>query len=268
MRNVTSLIPAQPASTKMIALGMGRKELITTAGQVNCGLPAARDPCAWPTRLLPGMAMMNRSPQSRPAHQYKGSNLISPGIAASSTRASVPSPGPGERGGRDDRFGAAVEHYGDDRVSADQRDPQRQQGPVGHAAEHDAQPAEDVGGPRLPEPGQPRIVHAPAFSGRIPPRPLAFRGLGRIPVSGTLTRQPPHVGAPLSGGYQDHARNHSAPRHSVAAAPAWHDGPIAWARARLGARPRGIGRRCLVRQRKPLRRPAGGGMPVGKTASG
>ena len=35
---------------------------------------------------------MNRSPQSRPAHQNKASNFISPGMAASSTRATVPSP--------------------------------------------------------------------------------------------------------------------------------------------------------------------------------
>ncbi len=44
------------------------------------------------TRLLPGRAMRNRSPHSRPAHQYRMSNFISPGIAASSTTASVPSP--------------------------------------------------------------------------------------------------------------------------------------------------------------------------------
>jgi hypothetical protein len=43
-------------------------------------------------RWLPGRAMRNRSPHSRPAHQYKASNFISPGIAASSTTASVPSP--------------------------------------------------------------------------------------------------------------------------------------------------------------------------------
>ena len=44
------------------------------------------------SRRLPGRAMMNRSPHSRPAHQYSTSNFIRPGIAASSTTVSVPLP--------------------------------------------------------------------------------------------------------------------------------------------------------------------------------
>ena len=92
MRNTTSLIPAHPAMTKMIALGMGRKELATTAGQVSLRPVRCTRAMCLTARLLPGRAMMNRSPHRRPAHQYKRSNFISPGIAASSTTASVPCP--------------------------------------------------------------------------------------------------------------------------------------------------------------------------------
>jgi hypothetical protein len=62
------------------------------AGQVNLGPARCTRPRYLAARRLPGRAMMNRSPHNRPAHQYKMSNFIRPGIAASSTTASVPSP--------------------------------------------------------------------------------------------------------------------------------------------------------------------------------
>ena len=70
MMNVSSRIPAQPAMTKMIALGMGRNGEMTTAGQVN--LRPQR--CTCPMYLVPRLrrpdsSAMTRSPHSRPAHQ-------------------------------------------------------------------------------------------------------------------------------------------------------------------------------------------------------
>src|SRR5262249_33859885 len=72
----------------------------------------------------------------------------------------------------------------------------RQQGPEEHSAEHDARPAEDVGCPRLPEPGQPRItprLRLP-WSGR-----RALRGLGGVPLGDAHAATPLRWRA-LSGG--------------------------------------------------------------------
>ena len=76
----------------MTALGTGRKQLTSTAGQVNLRPYRCTRSMCLAMRRLPGRAMMNRSPHSRPAHQYRTSNFSSPGIAASSTTASVPCP--------------------------------------------------------------------------------------------------------------------------------------------------------------------------------
>ena len=77
----------------MIAFGMGRNWLIRTAGQVNLRPQRSTRPMYLAPRLrLPDSSAMMRSPHSRPAHQYSGSNFISPGTAASSATTSDPCP--------------------------------------------------------------------------------------------------------------------------------------------------------------------------------
>jgi hypothetical protein len=77
----------------MIAFGTGRNGLTSTAGQENAR-PRRRTRAMYlaPRLPRPPSSMMTRSPHSRPAHQYSGSNFISPGMAASSTTGSVPCP--------------------------------------------------------------------------------------------------------------------------------------------------------------------------------
>jgi len=60
--------------------------------------------------------MMNRLPHSRPAYQYKGVELHRPGNRGEQHHGQRALPGPGERSGRDNRFGAAIEQFGHDRV--------------------------------------------------------------------------------------------------------------------------------------------------------
>ena len=93
MMNVTSRIPAQPTTTKMIALGMGRNGATITAGQVNLRPQRCTRAMYLAPRLRrPPNRAITRSPHSRPAHQNRGSNFISPTRAASSTTISDPCP--------------------------------------------------------------------------------------------------------------------------------------------------------------------------------
>jgi len=77
----------------MMAFGMGKNGEMMTAGQVNLRPQRCTRAMYFSPRLrLPPNSTMMRSPHSRPAHQYSGSNFISPGTAASSATISVPCP--------------------------------------------------------------------------------------------------------------------------------------------------------------------------------
>src|SRR5215470_2025203 len=224
-KNVTSLIPAQPTMTKMIARGTGRKELSTMAGQVNLGPASCTRPRYLAARRLPGRATMNRSPHNRPAHQNKMSNFIRPGMAASSTTASAPCP---------TLANAAAEMI--DSVLPFSSSATTGWVPIsdtrnGSSAQKNTplstMPAQQrMSAARgFPSQGSRGSFHRSAFSG-APAASAAGPSAGWADsVSGTLMRQPPNVGAPLSGGYQYRGRNHPACEHSVAVAPALHDDP-------------------------------------------
>src|SRR5215467_8318351 len=225
MKNVTSLIPAQPTMTKMMALGMGRKELSTMAGQVSLGPARCTRSMCLATRRLPGMATMNRSPHNRPAHQYKMSNFIRPGIAASRITASVPCPTLANAAA--EMMDSVLPFSSSATTGCVPTSDTRNGSSAQKNTPLSTMPAQQrMSAARgFPSQGSRGSFHRSAVAG-APAASAAGPSAGCADsVSGTLMRQPPNVGAPLSGGYQHHERNHPASEHTVAVAPAWHDEP-------------------------------------------